>query len=75
MSEDKSIRCLHPNCRCVRRTRGNCQRHYQNYLLKVRRGEVSWKELEEQGLVLPANKMARHIWNKNPPRRGSNEGE
>jgi hypothetical protein len=49
-------RCLQcpAGAAALARCRGLCRRCYQRCLLEVRRGQVSWVELERRGLAQPA---------------------
>ena len=38
--------------------RGLCQNAYQYALARVKKGEVTWEELEKAGLALPATRKA-----------------
>lgn len=59
-----SIKCRLEGCNKARRTRGLCSMHYQQHLLQVQRGEVTWQELEDRGIVLPAKSKGSRIWER-----------
>jgi hypothetical protein len=46
----------------VGRIRGNCDSCYNKHRKAVARGEVTWPELEQRGLVLPAQQKGEHAW-------------
>lgn len=47
----KNRTCKYPGCRHEVSKRGNCEKHYQRHKRAIERGETSWHELEELGLV------------------------
>jgi hypothetical protein len=45
-------------------TRGCCGSCYQRHLNAVRRGVVTWLQLQERGLALPAKEKDRRLWKR-----------
>jgi hypothetical protein len=50
--------------RRVARTRGCCNSCYVRHYKAVAKGQATWRELEQQDLVLPAQRRGKHSWQR-----------
>ena len=51
---NEPTKCLDPNCNRPAACRGICYSHYQYVTQLVRKGKLSFDELEKSGKILPA---------------------
>ena len=67
---EEVVGCL--TCRQrLARTRGCCPACYTKHLKAVTRGEVSWAQLEQRGLVLPAQQKNNRAWVRHRGQEGA----
>ncbi len=50
--EPFTLACLIPDCGRIYRTRGLCYRCYAALTLRIKKGELTWEQAEQQGKCL-----------------------
>ena len=57
--------CINPRCENESHCRGLCKSCYQTCVKMIRRGTVTWEQLEAAGKIKPSTRVtAKTIWLK-----------
>jgi hypothetical protein len=61
-ARQKKTECVVEQCYDIVKTRGLCHKCYQYASKLVRRGLVTWEDLEKRGKSLPRKRLSRMSW-------------